>query len=122
MNFPEDVLSYLSTHTLIEIKGGLERESFLEIWMVEVGGRLFSRSWNKSERSWFTEFERTGRGEIKYGNQVIEVKGRKVAAEDEIHEAINEAYLTKYNQPANIPYAQGITQTEYRNYTMEFFH
>ena len=46
--FPADFPHYLKNHTLIGIKGGRERDSFLNIWMVEVDGRYFSRSWNKN--------------------------------------------------------------------------
>ncbi len=121
MEFPKELYEYLSTHTLIEVKGGKVRETFLEIWMVEVDGRLFSRSWNKSEKSWFTEFEKTGVGQIKFGDQIIDVSGRKVSSMDSIHVHINEAYLAKYDQKENRPYAEGITQEPYKNYTLEFF-
>ncbi|GAB5398641.1 MAG: hypothetical protein Aureis2KO_02260 [Aureisphaera sp.] len=120
MHFPEELYTYLDSHTLIEIKGGRQRETFLEIWMVEVHGRLFSRSWNKSEKSWFTEFEKSGIGQIKYGDQIIDVKGKKVSPIDDVHTLINEAYLSKYNQSVNLAYAEGITKKEYVNFTMEF--
>lgn len=118
--FDKDLYEYLNTHTRIEIKGGMERPAFLPIWMVNVNGRLFSRSWNKSEKSWFTEFLRTGRGQIKYGDKIVNVSGQKIDSEDEINKKIDAAYLQKYTQPENIPYAKGITQPEYANYTMEF--
>ena len=118
--FPEDFYSYLLTHTLIEIKGGLTRPSFLKIWMVNVDNRIFARSWNKSERSWFTEFQRSGVGEIKYGDKILRVKGKKLPAGDSLNSRISEAYLARYDQPENLQYAQGIAQPEYFEYTMEF--
>lgn len=118
--FDKDLYEYLNTHTRIEIKGGLDRPTFLPIWMVNVNGRLFSRSWNKSDRSWFTEFIATGRGQIKYGDKIINVVGYKIDSNDEINKKIDAAYLQKYTKPENIPYAKGITQPEYANYTMEF--
>ncbi|AVR44380.1 DUF2255 domain-containing protein [Christiangramia fulva] len=120
--FPKDFYSYLANNTLVEIKGGLTRPSFLKIWMVEVDKRIFARSWNKSERSWFTEFQKTGIGEIKFGDKVIRVKGKKINASNPINQKISEAYLKKYDQPGNLKYAEGISQPEYFEYTMEFFH
>ena len=121
MNFTEDFYSYLATHTLIGVKGGKERDSFLNIWMVSVGDRVFARSWNKSANSWFTEFTRTGEGEIKYGEKVLSVKAKKLAKEAAIQKLIDKAYREKYKQSENLKYAEGISQPEYHEYTMEFF-
>ena len=118
--FEKELYEYLNNHTLIEVKGGVDRKTFLKIWMVQVNGRIFSRSWNKSEKSWFTEFLRTGRGQIKYGDQIVAVSGHKIDREDPVNQKIDAAYLQKYTQPENIPYARGITQPEYADYTMEF--
>ncbi len=122
MIFPNDFYTFLSNNTLVEIKGGFERETFLKIWMVEVNNRVFARSWNKSPRSWFTEFIKTGKGQIKYGDKIITVKGKKLNPNDETQDLINKAYLEKYTQENNIKYANGITQPEYANYTLEFFN
>ena len=119
--FPKDFHSFLAENSLIEIKGGLTRPTFLEIWMVETEGRIFARSWNKSERSWFTEFQKTGVGEIKYGDKILQVQGKKVDRDNEINQKISEAYLDKYDQPQNLKYSQGISKSEYFDYTMEFF-
>jgi hypothetical protein len=119
--FEKEFFNLLNQHSLVEIKGGETREKFLPIWMIEVNGRVFSRSWSKSEKSWFSDFEATGVGEVKFTDKVVKLKGKKLPKEDEIHDKINKAYLAKYNQPYNIKYAEGITQPEYRNYTMEFF-
>lgn len=85
--------NYLVNHTLIGIKGGLVRETFTDIWMVEVNGRFFSRSWSKSEKSWFNDFLNTGVGQIKAGETIFDVQGIKVDKNNLIHEEINKAYL-----------------------------
>ena len=120
-NFPADFRDYIKNNTLVGIKGGRVRDSFLNIWMVEVEGRFFSRSWNKSNRSWFTEFLNTGIGQIKFDNKVIDVGGKQLSPDDQLQEKIDLAYLKKYDQQDNIFYAKGITQPEYAHYTMEFF-
>lgn len=122
MNFPEDFYSHLQEHNYTEIKGGIERNTFLEIWMVSVNNRVFARSWNKSARSWFTAFLETGVGELKYGDKVVHVKGKKLDASAPIQEEINQTYIERYNQKENIFYSEGITKPEYLDYTMEFFY
>jgi hypothetical protein len=78
MSFPADFYSHLKDHNYTLIKGGLDRKTFLEIWIVEVAERIFARSWNKSERSWLTAFIDSGAGQLKYGEKIINVKGKKL--------------------------------------------
>lgn len=122
MNFPEDFYSHLKNHNYTEIKGGIKRDSFLEIWVVNFNKRVFARSWNKSTRSWFTAFLETGVGQLKYGEKIINVKGLKLEPTAQIQEEINQAYLERYNQKENIFYSEGITKPEYLDYTLEFFY
>lgn len=122
MKFPKEFIEYLRNNTLVEIKGGTSRETFLQIWMVSVDGRVFARSWNKSKRSWFTEIEKTGVGQIKFGDAIIDIKGQKLSKNAELTRLINSRYLEKYNQVENLYYAKGITQPEYEDFTMEFFY
>ncbi|MEZ4652242.1 MAG: hypothetical protein R3E12_01165 [Candidatus Eisenbacteria bacterium] len=53
MNWDARLLRYLQEHTLIGIRVGPDRVDFVDIWMVEVSGRLFARSWNRSTRGWY---------------------------------------------------------------------
>lgn len=121
MKFPDDFYTYLANNTLIGIKAGLERETFLDIWMVAVDKRVFARSWSKSPRSWFTEFIESGKGQVKYGNNIIAVQGKKLDPNDKIQKSIDKAYLGKYTQKENLEYAKGISQPEYSQYTLELF-
>ncbi|MDR5589079.1 DUF2255 family protein [Christiangramia sp. SM2212] len=120
--FPQDFFNYLQENTLIEVKAGRVRESFLPIWMVVVEKRIFARSWNKSDKSWFTEFQYSGVGQIKCGDKVIDIKTSKLNGSDPLNHKISQAYLEKYKQPENIKYAVGISKPEYFDYTMEFFY
>lgn len=117
----EVLIKYLNENSHIGIKGGREREKFTDIWMVHIGDRFFSRSWDKSAKSWFTEFVEQGVGQIQFGQNIVNVKGHKVDEDDSIHAKINSAYLAKYNKPQNLKYSEGITRPEYAGYTMEFF-
>ena len=42
--FLAELVHYIDHNTLIEIKGGANRQTFLEIWMVTVGQRIFARA------------------------------------------------------------------------------
>jgi len=119
--FPDDFYEYLDNNTLVEIKGGTTRNKFLEIWMVNVKGRIFARTWEKREKSWFNSLLEEGKGEIKYSRKVIKIGGVK-NNDPEINKLIDVAYLNKYNQPENIEYAKGITKKEYSNYTIELIY
>lgn len=121
MGFPNEFFTHLQEHNYVEIKGGITRVTFLEIWMVAVGDRVFARSWNKSERSWFTAFLETGHGQLKYGEIIIDVTGKKVPPKTTIQKQINEAYRKRYTEKENVYYVNGITQVDYEDYTMEFF-
>ncbi len=121
MKFPIDFYQYLKENRLIEIKGGTQRETFLKIWIVEGDNRIFARSWNKSKKSWFTEFLNSGCGQIKYGQNIINIKGKKLHKDDKMNQLIDKAYLNKYTQKENLSYAKGISQPEYADYTMEFY-
>lgn len=117
--FPTDFYAYLASHTLIEIKGGTSRDTFTSIWMVAVGERVFARTWEKSERSWFTALLREGAGEIRYGATVIPIRGIKIERQPDLNEQINQAYKAKYTQPESLMYVNGITQPEYADCTVE---
>lgn len=119
--FPAAFYTYLRKHTLIGVRTGPGRQKFTKIWMVNIGNRVFARSWNKSEKSWFTALLESGRGEILYGKKMINVKGRKLDKTDPLHKQINRAYTDKYTQPGNIKYAAGFSEPGYTDYTMEFF-
>ncbi|PKA82738.1 uncharacterized protein DUF2255 [Ulvibacter sp. MAR_2010_11] len=121
MGFPTEFYNHLKEHNYTEIKGGITRTTFLEIWVVAVEGRVFARSWNKSERSWYTAFLETGTGQLKYGDTIIDVIGEKIGPGLEIHKKINKTYRDRYTEKENIYYADGISQPEYEDYTMEFF-
>jgi hypothetical protein len=117
--FPTSFFEHLAHHTLTGIKAGPHRDRFTPIWIVRVGDRVFARSWNKSENGWMGSLLQTGTGQLQYGDTTLAFKAQRLAPDDAIHAAIDAAYLARYTQPANIPYAQGITQPDYAHYTME---
>lgn len=114
-----EILNYINSNTLIGIKGGKNRATFLEIWMVAVGQRIFARSWGMSNKSWFTEFVEQGVGQLKFGEHIIDVQGQQLR-DEEMNRLIDQAYKDKYIQKENEPYVNEITELKYHNFTMEF--
>ncbi|ANF52581.1 hypothetical protein A0O34_19590 [Chryseobacterium glaciei] len=113
-------LDYIKTYNLIGIKAGANRSTFLEIWMVVVNDRVFARSWGLAEKSWYNSFLQDSKGQIQCGEFIFNIKAIVPINNDQITEAINNEYLTKYNSGHNIEYAEGIIQTKHIEKTMEF--
>ncbi|MEM9141476.1 MAG: DUF2255 family protein [Bacteroidota bacterium] len=115
----EQVLEFIQNNNLIGIKAGKERETFLKIWMVVVQGRIFARSWNLSQKSWYTTFLDDPKGQIQCGETAYPISARIPKDLDRISEKINQAYLAKYNYGENGYYAQGIVQEKHWDKTLE---
>lgn len=113
-------MAYINSNNHIGIKAGLDRPSFLDIWMVVVDGRIFARSWGFAEKSWYNTFLQNSQGQIKCGDDVFAIKAFVPVENNLLTEKINKAYLTKYNTGHNIEYAEGIVRPEHANKTMEF--
>ena len=89
--------------------------------MVEVKGRVFARSYNLSERSWYTTFLNGDEGEIKCGKEIVPVRGVKPADFGTITESINKAYEKKYLVKAyNKKWVDGLIEPGRAERTMQF--
>ena len=120
-NFSTAFLQCISETQITSVRAGKNRTKFTGIWMVEVEGRIFARSYNLSERSWQTSFLNGDEGDIKCGKEIIPVKGVKPADLSTITEKINKAYGEKYLVKAyNKKWVDGLIQPERVARTMEF--
>ena len=117
--FPEEFLRFLRENTLAEVRVGPDRKTFLEIWMVEVSGRIFARSWNRSLSGWFGQLVRGATGEVRFGETTMPISGESLPAQSPLMSAIDRAYLERFTQPYNVPYAEAISKPEYHAYTVE---
>lgn len=119
MQFPDELYRHLEQHTLTGIRVGPDRREFLDIWMVEVSGRVFARSWNRSHAGWFGALLQGQPGEVRFGNRTVPVRGERPPPEAGLMENIDQAYLQRFTQPANVAYARAISRPEYHPYTIE---
>jgi hypothetical protein len=89
--------------------------------MVEAGGRVFGRSYYLRERSWYNAFLEEHHGEIKCGDTVWKVSGRKPRDLVKITDSINKAYEEKYSaKPHNVKWVEGLKHPDRVARTMEF--
>jgi hypothetical protein len=116
----QSAITFINSNSLVGIKAGKERNSFLDIWMVVVENRIFARSWGFAENSWYNTFLKEPSGQIKCGEYIFDIKATAINHEMELSIKINEAYLAKYNHGDNSFYALGITEKEHVDKTMEF--
>ena len=119
--FADTFLKCINETQITSVRAGKDRSKFTGIWMVEVDDRIFGRSYNLSERSWYTAFLNGETGDIKCGKAIIPVKGLRPADLNAITAAVNNAYEKKYLVKAyNKKWVDGLCQPERIARTMEF--
>jgi len=119
--FPKLFLKCINETQITSVRAGKNREKFTGIWMVEVKGRIFARSYNLSKRSWYTAFLIGDSGDIRCAKEIIPVRGVKPPDLGVITDAINKAYEKKYLLKAyNKKWVDGLCQPERIARTMEF--
>ena len=119
--FSKSFLQCISETQITSVRVGKDRTKFTGIWMVEVDGRIFGRSYNLSEKSWYNALLNGHDGDIKCGKEIIPVKGKKPADVDIITDAINKAYEKKYMVKAyNKKWVDGLAEPDRVARTMEF--
>ena len=96
-----------------------DEHRFLGIWIVEVGGRLFARSWTLKRRGWRAAFRGDSRGAVQIGSRTIKIRARAVRGE-RLQDAITAAYFIKYNTPSSLHYCRGFARGRRRASTVEF--
>ena len=119
--FSKPFLQCINETQITSVRVGKGREKFTGIWMVEVDGRVFGRSYYGAGRSWYTILLNGDNGDIKCGNEIIPVKGLKLSDINTITKAINKAYEKKYLLKAyNKKWVDGLCEPERIARTMEF--
>ena len=119
--FEKAFLKCIKDTQITSVRAGKDRTKFTGIWMVEVDGRIFGRSYYGAERSWYTAFLDGNEGDIKCGKVIIRVNGVKPADFTIVTKAINKAYEEKYSvKEHNKKWVNGLIQPEKVARTMEF--
>ncbi len=116
--FPDDVLSAIRGGKIIGLRAGSQPHRFIGIWAVVVEGRVFVRSWSLKPRSWYRTFLEEPRGAINVDGREISVRAVRTRSE-RLKEAVDRAYLEKYNTPGSIKYARDLGGAKSRATTTE---
>jgi len=117
-HFEVDVLAAIRDGKMLGIRAGTKPHRFIGIWAVVVQGRVFVRSWSLKPRSWYRTFHEVPRGVIVVSDRQIPVRAVRTRSE-RLKDAIDKAYLQKYNTPASLKWARGLGRVKSRATTTE---
>ena len=116
--FPDHILAMLRDAKGLRIRAGNTQHRFIGIWFVMVRGRVFVRSWSVKPKGWYRVFLKDPRGTILLANHEIAV--RAVSAGDKrLRDAVDRAYLQRYNTPGALKYAKDLGSPKSRATTTE---
>jgi hypothetical protein len=116
--FSDDTLAVLRVAKGLRIRAGTGQHRFIGIWVVVVKGRLFVRSWSVKPNGWYRTFLKEPRGTIQVADRKIAVKAVCIKSE-RLRDAIDRAYLEKYNTAGSLKYAKDLGRAKSRATTIE---
>jgi len=116
--FPDDVLPFLREGKGLRIRAGSGGHRFSGIWVVVVKDRAFVRSWSVKPNGWYRVFRREPRGMIQVAGREIAVRAVRVT-DKHLRDAVDRAYLEKYNTAGALKYAKDLGSPKSRATTIE---
>ena len=116
--FPGKILAAIRDDKMLRIRAGTGPHRFIGIWPVVVEGRVFVRSWSLKPRSWYRTFLEEPQGAILVDGREVAVRAVRTRG-DRLKDAIDEAYLEKYNSRASLKYARDLGRAKSRDTTTE---
>jgi len=116
--FTDEVLEAISNSNILRLRAGTQPHRFIGIWAVVVDGCVFVRSWSLKSRGWYRTFIEEPRGAIQIASQEILVRAVRMRGE-RLKDAVDRAYLEKYNTPKSIKYARDLGSAKCRETTTE---
>jgi len=118
LQFPDEVLTLLRQGRVLRIRAGTNRHRFIGIWVVVLEGRAFVRSWSVKPTGWYRTFLEEPRGAIQVAGQKIAVRAVRIA-DKRMRDAVDRAYLEKYNEAGTLKYAKDLGSAKSRATTIE---
>ena len=101
----------------LRIRAGHTQHRFIGIWFVMVRDRVFVRSWSVKPDGWYRTFLKDPRGIIVVADHEIPV--RAVARSSRVRNAVDGAYVKKYNTSGALKYAKDLGSLKSRATTTE---
>lgn len=115
--FSRPIVAAIRDDKFLYIRAGSEHR-FIGIWAVTVDDRVFVRSWSLKPRSWWRTFLEDPRGAVRIGDRELTVRARQTSGV-RLNDAIDQAYLEKYNSRGWIKYAKDLARPKSRATTTE---
>jgi hypothetical protein len=116
--FSRKVRNAIRDGKILGIRAGTEPHRVIGIWAVVVEDRVFVRSWSLKPRSWYRTFLEEPRGVITVDGKEIKVRAIQTRSE-RLRDAVDRAYLEKYDTPGSIKYARDLGRAKSRGTTTE---
>jgi hypothetical protein len=116
--FPDDILAVLRESKGLRIRAGTSQHRFIGIWVVVVKDRAFIRSWSVKPNGWYRTFLKDSRGTIHMEAHEIAVRAMRIR-DKRLRDAIDRAYLEKYNTAGALRYAKDLGSPKCRATTVE---
>jgi hypothetical protein len=116
--FTGTVLASIRDDKILRVRAGNGPHRFIGIWAVVVEGRVFVRSWSVKPRSWWRTFLEEPRGAILVADREIAVRASFTRSE-RLLDAIDRAYLEKYDTRGSVKYARDLGRAKSRATTTE---
>jgi hypothetical protein len=117
-SFSDDTLAVLRESKGLRIRAGTGQHRFIGIWVVVVKDRVFIRSWSVKPNGWYRTFLKEPRGTIQVSDRNIAVHAMRIKSE-RLRDAIDRAYLEKYNTAGALKYARDLGRAKSRATTIE---
>jgi len=116
--FADDIVAAIRDGKALAIRAGTQPHRFINIWAVVVEGRVFVRSWSLKPRSWYRTFLKESRGAVQVAGRKMPVRAVRTRSE-RLKDAVDRAYLKKYNTPWSIKYARDLGRAKSKATTTE---
>jgi hypothetical protein len=114
----EDLMAALSKSKVLRIRAGIGEHRFIGIWVVVVDGRVFVRSWSMKPEGWYRAFLHQPSGSIQVAGEEIAI-GAVPIKDKRLRDAVDRAYLEKYNSKGSLKYAKDLCSPRSRATTLE---
>ncbi len=116
--FADEVLDVFQKSKALRLRAGTGDHRFIGIWFVLVKDRLFVRSWSVKANGWYRTFVTEPRGRIQIGDLESAVRAVRIRSE-RLRDAVDRAYLDKYNTAGALKYAKDLGSAKSRDTTTE---
>lgn len=116
--FSAEMLAILRKSKGLRIRAGTGEHRLIGIWFVMVEDRVFVRSWSVKPDGWYRTFLKQPRGTIRVADCEVAVRVTRVTSKT-LRDAIDGAYLEKYNTAGALKYAKDLGRAKSRTTTIE---